>query len=235
MGNSWVTEKMSRKDWTPEQRANHSRKTKAGMHAWHAGRSEVERLASNLKRTDAAVIQMWVPKGPRPGHHHGGGKRKVDPNTPVSNTTLAKIEKASVKRILKDLVGVQPELIKDAIIAGLLAAPPRSFPYVALAAAYLDGKPIDAEPPAEHIVDLSHLTRDQLLQRALGIARRLQIDTNEQAALVQEREARGAGLAVIDAVVIPEPTLEQLQAEVDQANEEVRLAQEEVRKLTGGK
>lgn len=219
---------------TPEQRANHSRKTKAGMHAWHARRSEAERLASNLKRTDAAVIQMWVPKGPRTSRK--GGRKKMDPNTPVGNTTtLAKIEKASVKRILKDLVGTQPELIKDAIIAGLLAPPPRSFPYVALAAAYLDGKPIDAEPPAERIVDLSHLTRDELMQRALGIAQRLQIDTNERADVVRESEARGAGLAVIDAVVIPEPTLEQLQAEVDQANEDVRLAQEEVRKLNGGK
>jgi hypothetical protein len=229
---------------TPEQRANHSRKTKAGMHAWHAGRSEAERSASNQKRTDAAVMQMWVPKGPRTSRK--GGRKQVDPNTPVSNTTLAKIEKASVKRILKDLVGTQPELIKDAIIAGLLAPPPRSFPYVALAAAYLDGKPVDAEPPAERIVDLSHLTRDQLLQRALGIARRLQADTDEQSDLIKEREARGVGLAVIDAVVIPNPedmTPEQLQEEirlaqieVDRTNEEVHRTQAVLRIVTmGGK
>jgi hypothetical protein len=217
---------------TPEQRANHRRKTKAGMHAWHARRSEAERLASNLKRTDAAVIQMWVPKGPRTSRK--GGRKRVDPNTPVGNTTLAKIEKASIKRIIRDLAGRRPELFENAIIDGLLAEPPRSFPYVALCISYTDGKAVDSSndihtQPQLH-ANLADLTREQLMQRALRIAQILKTATDEQTVLVQEREARGAGLTIIDITPEPErePTLEELQAEVVRVNEEVRLAQEDV-------
>lgn len=152
----------------------------------------------------------------------------MDPNTPVGKTTLAKIEKASVHRIIKDLVGTQPELIKDAIIAGLLAPPPRSFPYIALAAAYLDGKPAQAEPVSQPIVDLSELTRDQLAERAHRLARLLLPASDEP--------ANPTGLRVIDATIVPQPTepepersLQELQADVVRAQEEVKRAEEEVR------
>jgi len=81
--------------------------------------------------------------------------------------------------------------VSDAIIQGLLAPPSRSFPYIALAAAYLDGKPIDAEPPDHYREDLSNLTREQLRDRAVALANRLQEEARES-------------LPVID--VTPEPT-----------------------------
>lgn len=180
------------------------------MEIHHANRTKEQKEATRQKQADAAVCKMWIPKGPRYGRQLGSAN-KVDPNTPVGTTTLAKIEKASVKRILKDLVGTRPELIMDALIAGLLATPPRSFPYIALAAAYLDGKPINAEPSSE-VVDLSNLTKDELMQRALAIAQTLKDGADGRLNLAKEsmeraaREARGVGLAVIDAVVIPQPS-----------------------------
>ena len=132
----------------------------------------------------------------------------MDPNTPVGGTTLAKIEKASIKRIMKDLATTEPELFRDAIIAGLLAPPPRSFPYIALAAAYLDGKPVDAgthrELDTSLPIDLSSLSREQLGERAEKLVRMLK-----------------ASDEVIDATIVDDLTPEQLQ-------EEIRLAQVEV-------
>jgi hypothetical protein len=181
------------------------------MVAWNAARTPEQKVITSQKMSDSHVCRMWIPKGPRPGPNGSGRgrgrKTKVDPNTPVGNTTLAKLEKASVKRILKDIVGTQPELVRDAIIKGLSADPPRSFPYIALAAAYLDGKPVDAEPPSERIVDLSNLTGDQLLARALSIAQRLKDDADEKAAFTRESADRAAresrGLPIIDATVVP--------------------------------
>ena len=103
--------------------------------------------------------------------------------------------KASIKQVFKDLAGTLPELYSGAIIKGMLADPPRSFPYIALAAAYLDGKPIDAEPPPSTVVDLSTLTPEELLQRALSIAHTLR----------ERRETRGAALPIIDAEVVLQP------------------------------
>ncbi len=226
-----------------------SPETTRGMYAWHAKRTPEQKEAFRQKARDAAVCRMWIPKGPRHGRKPGAkNKRKsVDPKTIVrgpdgTTTTLAQIERASIKRIIKDLATTQPELFRDAIIAGLLAPAPRSYPYVFLAAQYLDGKPVDAEPVSQPVLDLSEQSKDDLIRRALRIAANLQKDAQERDDLEREREARGAGLAIIDITPEPEPTLEQLQAEVDQANEEVRLAQEELarsnavlRILKGGK
>jgi hypothetical protein len=204
---------LAKKRWhasrTPEQREawrrNVSIGTSVGMDEWNARRTEADKEHARQARTDTAVCQMWIPHGPRPGAL-SRGKNKVDPNTPVGGTTLAKIEKASVKRILKDLVGTQPDLIKEAMIAGLLAPPPRSFPYIALAAAYLDGKPVDAEPVPCTPEDLSNLTRDELMQRALSIATRLRDDAHARADMERESAERAAarGLPIIEATVIPQ-------------------------------
>jgi hypothetical protein len=187
---------------------------------WWDTRTPEQREAMCQKKRDAAVMQMWIPKGPRPGAYvNRGGRKKMDPNTPCGGTTLVKIEKASVKRIIKDLVGVRPELIENAIIDGLMAPPPRSFPYVALAAAYLDGKPVDGEPMSPEQADLSKLSREQLMARALRIA----------AGLEQKPK-----LAIIDVTPEREPSLAELQSQIEQAQEEVRLAEAEVRRLKGG-
>ena len=149
--------------------------------------------------------------------------------------SLKQVQQASVKKILKDLIGVRPELIRDALIEGLMAAPPRSFPYVALAAAYLDGKPIDAEPANPHTADLSELTRDQLLARALAVASRLQKDSEERESLARELNR---GLPIIDVTPLPDETPEQelarLHAEIADAERDVTEAQAELRRYSDG-
>jgi len=50
---------------------------------------------------------------------------------------------SSVRGAFLHLADVAPELFEQAILKGLKAKPPRSFPYVQLAAYYLDGKPVE--------------------------------------------------------------------------------------------
>jgi hypothetical protein len=210
----------------------------ASLFLHHELRTPEQKAATSQKMSDSQVERMWIPKGPRHGRQPGS-RNKVDPNTPIGGTTLAKIEKASVKRILKDIVGTQPELLRDAIIQGLAAPPPRSFPYIALAASYLDGRPREADPPTEYQVDLSNMTGRELMQRALNIAQRLKDNADEKAAIVQESAERAARearrLPIIDATVVPpeeperELSLEELQEEIKRAEEELRIANEELR------
>ena len=50
---------------------------------------------------------------------------------------------ASVRMLLEHLAAEKPELYERAILRGLAAGGARSYPFVALAAAYLDGKPVE--------------------------------------------------------------------------------------------
>ena len=188
---------------TPEQKAAWREKvslgTSVGMDQWHASRTPEHRELARQRIKDARLCRIFVP--------NQRGNRWQKGRKPVGNTTetalakreFTKVRTASVKRILKDIVETQPELIRDAIIEGLLAPPPRSFPYIALAAAYLDGKPIDAEPPVERPNDLSELTTEQLLQRAVSIATRMSREAQERAAALTN-----GPLPVIDVHAMPE-------------------------------
>ncbi len=151
----------------------------------------------------------------------------MDPNTRIGNTTLAKVMRSSIKSIMQDLAHTQPDLFRNALIDGLLSAPPRSFPYLSLCAAYLDGKPVDAEPPLQAIADLSALSRDELRARAERLVHALKSDTT------------ATGLPVIDVEPVEERelTLDELQEqmrlaqlELDQANAEAAKAKAEVLK-----
>jgi len=150
--------------------------------------------------------------------------------------SLKQVQQASVKKILKDLIGVRPELIRDALIEGLMAPPPRSFPYVALAFAYDVGKPREAEPDNPQTMDISELTKDQLLARVLALASRLQKDSEEREVLVDElKRSPGSELAIIDITPIPNETPEEelarLNAEIAGAELEVAVAQAELRRF----
>jgi hypothetical protein len=70
------------------------------MDMWHAGRTEAERLASNLKRTDAAVCNLWTATGPRPSHLLPRRGPNVSDEQIIARTTLTKLQKASITRIL---------------------------------------------------------------------------------------------------------------------------------------
>jgi len=215
---------------TPEQRAERNRHisvgTKAGMHRWHAGRTEEERELSRQRIKASAMCRIGLPRNDNPGHRWQKGHHPVNNVTPVAlaKRELTKKMKASVKRIMADLVGTQPELVRDALIEGLQARPPYSMPYLILASAYLDGKPREAEPEGEPRIDLSDLTLDELRARALRVAHVLQ----------EQNITPNAELAVIDITPEREPTLQELQEQVRQAQEELRQAEEEVRRLKGG-
>lgn len=73
--------------------------------------------------------------------------------------------KASVRAIFAEVAAEQPGLLRDAILRGIQADPPKSYPYLQLAAHYLDGKP--AERP--HLTGLAKLSDEelQLLDRLL--------------------------------------------------------------------
>jgi hypothetical protein len=51
--------------------------------------------------------------------------------------------KASIRRVIEEIASDDPELIRAAVRAGLSAPPPKSFPYLQLAAFYVDGKPVE--------------------------------------------------------------------------------------------
>ena len=184
---------------TPEQRAQWLERvrvgTSLGMYLFHDRRTPEQREATRQRVIDSVVCGIWMRR--HPGHRWQKGHQTMG-NTPeaIALRTLAQVQRASVRRIMKEVVATRPDLVRDAIIDGLLAPAPRSYPYLALAAAYLDGKPTAADPPTDTREDLSELTRDQLLARALAVASRLQRDAHVHAS------ADASALLVID--VVPE-------------------------------
>jgi len=69
------------------------------------------------------------------GHHTGRKKGSKD--------AVPRSFKASIKAVFADVASTDPALITRAIRKGLAAAPPKSFPYLQLAAYYIDGKPAE--------------------------------------------------------------------------------------------
>jgi hypothetical protein len=61
----------------------------------------------------------------------------------MDQIALRKQMTVSIKAIMREMVSKDPQLIERALRDGLNADPPRSYPYLALAAAYLDGRPTE--------------------------------------------------------------------------------------------
>jgi hypothetical protein len=78
--------------------------------------------------------------------------------------------KASVRAILAEVVADEPTLLREAIRRGLAAPPPKSFPYLQMAAHYLDGKPAEEAqwPGIACLTDSELETFNTLLKRAMG-------------------------------------------------------------------
>lgn len=70
----------------------------------------------------------------RPGE---GGRKKG------SKDKVPRTFRASVRAIFAEIASTKPKVIRKAIVKGLKASPPKSFPYLQLGALYLDGKPIE--------------------------------------------------------------------------------------------
>lgn len=69
-------------------------------------------------------------------------KRDAGPGRPKgSKNKFPNSVKASVVRVLEAVVNESPELIESAVLRGLKGKPRESFPFLQMAAHYLDGKP----------------------------------------------------------------------------------------------
>jgi hypothetical protein len=69
-----------------------------------------------------------------------GGRKKG------SKDRVPRSFKGSIKKIFEEIASEQPELIYQAVEKGLKAPAPKSFPYLQLVTAYIDGKPMEAVP-----------------------------------------------------------------------------------------
>lgn len=104
--------------------------------------------------------------------------------------------RASVKRALEDIARAKPELIREALERGLQAPPPKSFPYLQLAAYYLDGRPaetvkVEGDRPSVFVIGLQQPRHDPL---ALPIPRFVE----------QEADAQDDGETLLDVSAIIE-------------------------------
>ena len=73
-----------------------------------------------------------------------GLKRDAGPGRPPgAKDKVPKSFKASIKQVFEDIATSDPELIRTAVLKGLKGKPRESFPFLQLAAYYIDGKPAD--------------------------------------------------------------------------------------------
>jgi len=68
---------------------------------------------------------------------------KGDPRCGRPKGAKNKLPGGSIRAMFKWLAEEHPNLYRDAIVRGLRAREAKSFPFVALAAAYIDGKPVE--------------------------------------------------------------------------------------------
>jgi hypothetical protein len=188
---------------TPEEkaawRAKVSQRTTEGMHAWHAGKTEAERQLANQHIAEAARCRIGIPRKGNPGHRWQKGHKPVGNTTPdaLARRAQTRIRNASLKQIIKDLVLEEPEEWRDLVRRGRDAENPlQAFPFLSLALQYTDTKANEIEPdrPARN---LSELTNEELLQRAIDVASRLQSEVRKQAEIVA-----GNSLPVIDVTIV---------------------------------
>ena len=84
-----------------------------------------------------------------------------------------------MRAVFEDIATTEPETIRDAILRGLKAHPPKSLPYLQLAALYLDGPPAQA-------VDVSTTrpyqgwTEEQIRARLVELETRTAVDPPRQ-------------------------------------------------------
>jgi len=70
--------------------------------------------------------------------------RRGGPGRPKgSKDRVTRTFKASIRQVFEEIASEDPDLIKTAVLRGLRGRPRESFPYVQLAAHYIDGKPAD--------------------------------------------------------------------------------------------
>src|SRR5688572_13702174 len=95
------------------------------MALWHASRTPEQKEVTRLRQTDAAVCRLFTVRSL--GNRYGrlGTRPNMDLNTPVGNTTLRELEKASISRIMKDIARTELETVREALLDGIRAPPPR--------------------------------------------------------------------------------------------------------------
>lgn len=186
----------------------------AGMELWHAGRSAEEVQATREKLADAARFYWSLGGHFVAGNDPGCCAPPRYPDT-AEKARQTRMAKEFIVKIIREIVDSVEgkELVRDAIICGLASKAPYSFPYIKLAAAYLDGNPIDRLPPPEQkAIDLSLLTPAELVAAAQSLADRVRLAAEEQqgatqnaqSAVTVKRLEAASGLPVIDGQTVPE-------------------------------
>jgi hypothetical protein len=88
-----------------------------------------------------------VPKGGRKRTTWTKATRPKSPGRPKgAKDRVPRSFKGSIKAIFEEIASQDPELIYKAVEKGLKAPAPKSFQYLQLVTAYIDGKPTDAVP-----------------------------------------------------------------------------------------
>jgi hypothetical protein len=72
-----------------------------------------------------------------------GGRKKG------SKDKIPRSFKGSIKKIFEEVATEQPDLLYKAVVNGLRAPAPKSFPYLQLVTAYIDGKPMEVFSAAD--------------------------------------------------------------------------------------
>ena len=135
-------------DFTTDNYPEEGRERLSESHLeYYANQTPEERAATVDNMTNARLIgqpQRKLNPQANKGYRFEQGHAPTFNAAKHGATQLAGLKMAaSVKREMWAIGSEHPDLIKNALIDGLLATAPKSFPYLALFAAYLDGQPGD--------------------------------------------------------------------------------------------
>jgi hypothetical protein len=121
---------------------------------------------ASIRRGGGRTSGTWT-KETRPKNLRSGRRKGSKDKVPRSL-------KMSIVRICQEVVTQDPALIRRAIRNGLKARPPASFPYLQLAAHYLDGRPgVRVEVKGQIAPQMSQAAQQlkmRLQQMAIAIA-----------------------------------------------------------------
>jgi hypothetical protein len=145
--------------------AEQKERIRRGVQRWFQNLTPGARDALSAARRDIAICTVHRPR-PRLTRPFAKGNTLGSKNS-LSVITDRKRLAVSVKRIMRDLVDREPHLVEEGLRRGLQADPPRSYPYLALAASYIDGRPpeqinIEANVQTQASVELSRLSNSDL-------------------------------------------------------------------------
>ncbi len=105
-----------------------------------------KRKLSAKRQQTAKQRRKRMPSGGRRRTTWTKATRPKSPGRKGAKDRVPRSFRGSIKAIFEEVASEDPKLIYDAVIRGLKAPAPKSFQYLQLVTAYIDGKPTDAVP-----------------------------------------------------------------------------------------